>query len=268
MEAYENKPLLVKGKIRKHKLISNNYGEMVIEAPQIAKRAKPGQFVMLSRWQIKNLLLKRPFSFYQINPQEGRFTILYKIVGKGTEILSNSKIGDEIELIGPCGNGFLLPKEANRIALVARGIGIATLLPLAQEASNRGIEIYSFLSAREKSLLLGRDSLESLSFHTFYTTDDGSKGRKGKVTYFLEELLKENKVNFEAVYTCGSKRLAQHIQELQQKFHFFSYVSLEERMGCGIGACKGCVIRTCHGYQRVCKEGPVFPLEEVMFYER
>lgn len=268
MKAKQNKPVLVKGKVRKNKLISGNYGEIIIEAPTIVQRAKPGQFVMLSRWQIKNLLLKRPFSFYQIDTQRGVFTILYKIVGKGTEILSNSKSGDEVELIGPCGNSFSLPPKMDRIALVARGIGVATLLPLAEEAREEGIEIYSFLSAREKTLLLGRDNLESLSSRTFYTTDDGLEGATGKVTSFLEELLKDNKVHFGAIYTCGSKRLARHIQELQQKYHFSAYISLEERMGCGIGACKGCVINTIYGYRRVCKEGPVFPLEEVIFDEK
>lgn len=114
---------------------------------------------------------------------------------------------------------------------------------------------------------MGKDNLEPLSSHIFYTTDDDWKGTDGKVTFLLEELLKGNTVDFQAVYVCGSKRLARHIKELQKEYRFAAYVSLEERMGCGIGACKGCVINTIHGYRRVCKEGPVFSLEEVILNE-
>ncbi|MFA6711568.1 MAG: dihydroorotate dehydrogenase electron transfer subunit [Candidatus Caldatribacteriota bacterium] len=262
-----NKPMFVKGRVIENKLIKDGYFIITIDSPDITSKAKPGQFVMLSSWQMENLFLKRPFSFYNIDSEQGVFTIFYKIVGKGTKILSQSKAGDEVELIGPCGNGFSFPINTKRIALVARGIGIATLLPLALEAKKRGIEIYSFLSAREKTLLLGKDKLEPLSSHIFYTTDDDWKGTDGKVTFLLEELLKGNTVDFQAVYVCGSKRLARHIKELQKEYRFAAYVSLEERMGCGIGACKGCVINTIHGYRRVCKEGPVFSLEEVILNE-
>ena len=262
-----DKPLYVKGRVIENKPIRDGYYEIIIESPDISQKAKPGQFVMLSRWPMENLFLKRPFSFYNIASGQGTFTIFYKIVGKGTKILSQSKAGNEVELIGPCGNGFSFPVNAKRIALVARGIGVATLLPLALEAKNEGIEIYSFLSAREKALLLGKDRLKPLSSHLFYTTDDDWKGTDGRVTFFLEELLKGSTVDFQAVYVCGSKRLARHIKELQKEYRFAAYVSLEERMGCGIGSCKGCVINTIHGYRRVCKEGPVFSLEEVIFNE-
>ncbi|HNR66036.1 MAG TPA: dihydroorotate dehydrogenase electron transfer subunit [Atribacterota bacterium] len=267
MKSAENKPLFVTGKVLENRNINGDYFEIVIEAPDIARNARPGQFVMLSRWNINNLFLKRPFSFYQIDAEQGRFAILYKKIGKGTEILSQSKKADQVELIGSCGNGFSLPENVGKIALVARGIGVATLLPLAIEGKKKGLEIYSFLSAREKNLLLGPDKLGPLSSHIFYTTDDDWKGTDGKVTFFLEELLKNNRTDFEAVYVCGSKRLARHIRELQKEYHFAAYISLEERMGCGIGACKGCVINTIYGYQRVCKEGPVFPLEEVILNE-
>lgn len=262
-----NKPMFVKGRVIENKLIKDGYFIITIDSPDITSKAKPGQFVMLSSWQMENLFLKRPFSFYNIDSGQGIFTIFYKTVGKGTKILSQSKAGDEVELIGPCGNGFSFPINTKRIALVARGIGIATLLPLALEAKKRGIEIYSFLSAREKTLLLGKDKLKPLSSHIFYTTDDDWKGTDGKVTFLLEELLKGNTVDFQVVYVCGSKRLARHIKELQKEYRFAAYVSLEERMGCGIGACKGCVINTIHGYRRVCKEGPVFSLEEVILNE-
>jgi len=255
--------ILIKGKIVEQINLNSNYHKMKIEAPQIAQKAKPGQFVMLSKWKIKELFLKRPFSFYNIEPNLGTFDILYKNAGKGTQILTESKIGDLVELIGPVGNGFKIPKNTHNIAIVARGIGIASLLPLMLESKQKGIEVYSFISARMENLLLYSDKIEAISKETVYSTDDGSRGAKGKVTDFLEKILKE--IVIDVVYTCGSKRLTNHIRNLQKKYNFLAYVSLEEHMACGIGACKGCVRKTKDGYKRVCKEGPVFPVEEVIF---
>jgi len=255
--------ILTKGKIVEQIDLNNNYHKVKIEAPQIVQKATPGQFVMLSKWKIKELFLKRPFSFHNIEPNSDTFDILYKNVGKGTQILAESKIGDLVELIGPLGNGFKIPENTHKIAIVARGIGIAPLLPLMLESKHKGIEVYSFLSARTKNLLLYNDKIDSISKETFYTTDDGAKGVKGKVTDFLEKILKE--IVIDVVYTCGSKRLTKHIKKLQKKYNFLAYVSLEEHMACGIGACKGCVCKTKSGYKRVCREGPVFPVEEVIF---
>ncbi len=255
--------ILTKGKIVEQINLNNNHHKIKIEAPQIVQKAIPGQFVMLSKWKIKELFLKRPFSFYNIEPDLGTFDILYKNVGKGTQILTESKTGDLIELIGPLGNGFETPESVYNIAIVARGIGIAPLMPLMLESKQKGIKIYSFLSAQTENLLLYSDKIESISKKTFYTTDDGSKGAKGKVTNFLEKVLEETAID--VVYTCGSKRLVQHIKKLQKKYNFLAFVSLEEHMACGIGACKGCVHKTVNGFKRVCKEGPVFPVEEVIF---
>ncbi len=263
MENNVNIPFYKTGKVIENKIIRDGYYKITIEAPEIAEAAKPGQFVMLSRWNMKHLLLKRPFSFFTIDARKGTFTIFYKIIGKGTGLLSESIPNDKVELIGPCGNGFSLPPKIKNIAVVARGIGVATMMPLVLEAKKIGLDIYSFISAREKSLLFGKEELEAISTHIYTTTDDDWQGSDGKVTFFLEELLKSNTC-IDIVYTCGSRRLARHIKELQKEYLFSAYISLEERMGCGIGSCKGCVINTVHGYRRVCKEGPVFSLEEVI----
>jgi len=187
--------VITKGKILEQINLDNNYYRIKIEAPQIAKEAKPGQFVMLSKWKIKELFLKRPFSFYNIEPNLGTFDILYKNIGKGTQILAESKIGDSVELIGPLGDGFKIPENAHNIAIVARGIGIAPLMPLILECKQKGINIYSFLSAQTENLLLYNDKIESISKKIFYTTDDGSKGAKGIVTNFLGKVLEETNIN-------------------------------------------------------------------------
>ena len=266
MEKLKNKnSMLVKGKVIEQYNLGNGYYKIKIYAPKIARRAKPGQFVMLSMWKTKDPFLKRPFSFHNIEPDLGRFDILYKEKGKGTQIMSKSKAGDLVELIGPLGNGFKIPEDINNIAIVARGIGIATLMPLILESKKRGIAIYAFLSAQTGNLLLCSNEINSISKKVFYTTDDGSKGAKGIVTNFLQNVLKEEVID--VVYVCGSKRLTIHIRNLQRKYNFLAFVSLEEHMACGIGACKGCVHKTKDGYKRVCKEGPIFPVEEVIFNE-
>ncbi len=264
MEKLKNKnSILVKGKVIKQFSLGNDYHKIKIYAPQIAKKAKAGQFVMLSMWETKDPFLKRPFSFHNIEPDLGTFDILYKEKGKGTQLMAKSKVGDLVELIGPLGNGFKIPEGINNIAIVARGIGIAPLLQLMLESKRMGIETYAFLSAQTENLLLCNNEIKLISKKIFYTTDDGSKGAKGKVTKFLEKVLKETVID--VVYVCGSKRLTKHIQKLQKEYNFLAFVSLEERMACGIGACKGCVHKTKDGYKRVCKEGPVFPVEEVIF---
>jgi len=188
-------PILTKGKIIEQINLNNNYYRIKIKAPQIAQEAKPGQFVMLSKWKIKELFLKRPFSFCHIEPNSGTFDILYKNIGKGTQILDESKIGDSVELIGPLGDGFKIPENTHNIAIVARGIGIAPLMPLILECKQKGINIYSFLSAQTENLLLYNDKIESISKKIFYTTDDGSKGAKGIVTNFLGKVLEETNIN-------------------------------------------------------------------------
>jgi len=256
-------PIMVKGNLVENINLNTNYYKMRIKAPQITRKAKPGQFVMLSTWRTKDPFLKRPFSFCKIEPNTGTFDILYKVIGKGTQIMAKTKIGDLVELIGPLGNGFKIPENAKNIAVVARGIGIAPLMPLILESKRREIGVYAFLSAQTDNLFLYNNEIELISKKVFYTTDDGSKGARGMVTNFLEKVLGEKVID--VVYVCGSKRLTRHIRDLKRKYNFLAFVSLEEHMACGIGACKGCVHKTKNGYKRVCKEGPVFPVEEVIF---
>lgn len=260
-----NIPIMRKGNLIEQINLNFNYYRMKIKAPQIAEKAKPGQFIMLSMWKTKDPFLMRPFSFHKIESDQGTFDILYKEKGKGTQIMAKSKAGDSVELIGPLGNGFKIPEGISNIAIVARGIGIAPLFPLMLESKRMGIEPYVFLSAQTDNLLLCNNEIKLISKKVFYTTDDGSKGAKGKVTNFLEKVLKETVID--VVYVCGSERLTKHIQKLQKEYNFLAFVSLEERMACGIGACKGCIHKTKNGYKRVCKEGPVFPVEELIFNE-
>lgn len=247
--------------------IIKNHFILKIFSPEIVKEAIPGQFVMLSAWKQWDPLLRRPFTFNRIFYKEGSFELLYKKVGKGTEIMSNLKAGDQVSLLGPLGNGIKFPKNIKRIAIVCRGIGVAPMLAIIDKAKEKGIDIYAYLSAATEDLLLVKKEIKRKAKSLYITTDDASLGIPGKVTDFLEKTLKDTKID--AVYTCGSKRLKRHIEKLKELYGFNAWVILEEHMACGFGACKGCACKAKKDndhkdkYFLVCKDGPVFPVDEV-----
>ncbi len=247
--------------------IIKNHFIIKIFSPEIVKKAIPGQFVMLSAWEQSDPLLRRPFTFNRIFYEEGSFELLYKKVGKGTEIMSNLKTGDQVNLLGPLGNGIKFPKNIKRIAIVCRGIGVAPMLAIIDEAKEKGIDIYAYISAATKDLLLVKKEIKQMAKSLYITTDDASLGTSGKVTDFLEKTLKDTKID--AVYTCGSKRLKRHIEKLKELYGFNAWVILEEHMACGFGACKGCACKAKKDnnhkdkYFLVCRDGPVFPIDEV-----
>ena len=247
--------------------IIKNHFIIKIFSPEIVKKAIPGQFVMLSAWEQSDPLLRRPFTFNRIFCEEGSFELLYKKVGKGTEIMSNLKTGDQVNLLGPLGNGIKFPKNIKRIAIVCRGIGVAPMLAIIDEAKEKGIDIYAYISAATKDLLLVKNKIKQMAKSLYITTDDASLGTSGKVTDFLEKTLKDTKID--AVYTCGSKRLKRHIEKLKELYGFNAWVILEEHMACGFGACKGCACKAKKDnnhkdkYFLVCRDGPVFPIDEV-----
>ena len=247
--------------------IIKNYFILKIYAPEIVKKAIPGQFVMLSAWEQRDPLLRRPFTFNRFFSTEGSFEILYKKIGKGTEIMSHLKTGDQLSLLGPLGNGIKFPKNIKRIAIVCRGIGVAPMLAIIDKAKEKGIDIYAYLSATTKDLLLRKEEIKEKAKLIYITTDDASLGAGGKVTDFLAQTLINTKMD--VVYTCGSKRLKNHIESLKEIYGFKAWVILEEHMACGIGACKGCAIKAkkvnCQkdSYLLVCKDGPVFPIDKV-----
>jgi dihydroorotate dehydrogenase electron transfer subunit len=250
--------------------LTENYYLIKIEAPQIVAQAIPGQFVMLQAWEYGIPLLRRPFSFHRLSPESGTFELLYVKVGKGTEIMSRLGPGDRITVLGPAGNGITWPENPKRIAVVGRGIGVAPMLAILDEAERREIESYAYLSARNGNMLLRKDEMEKKAIMVRVTTDDASEGISGNVTSFLEQDL--SKMKFDAVYTCGSRRLKRHVEELKNRHGFAAWVLLEQLMACGRGECKGCAVRMKdyegrsgdYGkYALVCKDGPVFPVEEV-----
>ncbi|CEP69227.1 Cytochrome-c3 hydrogenase, gamma subunit [Moorella glycerini] len=263
--------MYVKGKIIEQRKVAPEYNILIIEQAEIARKARPGQFIMLQAWERRDIVVPRPFSLYRIVPEKGQLHILYKIRGKATLEISRRLPGEEVNLIGPLGNGAVLPESGN-IALLGRGIGAAPLMAIAETASNRGLEVYTFLSAGNRELLLGLGEFNCYSSKVILSTDDGEENEGRLLTVLLEELIAREGLKIKTVFTCGSKRLAKGLLPMESRYNFTAYVLLEEVMACGIGSCKGCVCKvkdasTPEGYtyKRVCKDGPVFLVNEVIW---
>lgn len=205
-------------------------------------------------------LLKRPFSIF--NYDESTLHFLYRICGKGTLSLSRFKEGTAIQLVGPLGNSYPAP-EGDFIA-VAGGIGIASLLPLLQKFEKRA---YLFYGARDKDELVMMDEAKRAAKELFIATDDGSEGKKGFITALLSDFLGASRITHRAsrLYACGPTPMLKAVAEITRDKGIPCYVSLEEHMACGIGACLGCIVKTTSGQKRVCKEGPVFAAEEILW---
>ncbi len=223
-------------------------------------------------------LLKRPFSIHRIVDND--FQLLYKVVGKGTYILSKKKPGDILDVIGPLGNGFPVNKTQNNIILVAGGLGIAPIFALAEKLIppipplKKG-EFQSpplgkpvlFYGARTKKELLCTEDLKSIGISTVISTDDGSFGHKGSITDILKKHLSRypSLVTDSVLFACGPKPMLKSLSSLSRKNKIKGYITLEENMACGLGACLGCVINTKNGFKCVCKDGPVFSIDEIIW---
>ncbi len=265
----------IKAKILSHKKIAPGYFLLKLDAPAIAKLSLPGQFVHLRVLDSDIPLLRRPFSLHRINPDS--IELLYQLKGEGTRILSERKKDEMVDLIGPLGNGFDLTDipEGKNIVLIGGGIGTAPLVTLANAILKRydRTKLTFFLGARSQELILGEGEIRHSGINCLISTDDGSYGEKGPVTRLFEKKLADWKERPGMVFTCGPKGMLKVMGSLSRRFKFPCQVSLEENMGCGIGACLGCAvrIRTTRGrdesfeYKRVCKDGPVFLASEVIF---
>lgn len=265
----------VDGIIIKNQKIHTSYYLLELRCPPIANEAKPGQFVMLKPSYLNYPLLRRPFSISKYYPlhhphktKRGHFTILYKKVGLGTEMMSHLHEGQKINLIGPLGNGYTLPPLPSqpKILLIGGGIGVASLLSLYTILKDQ--KMFVFIGGKTKNdILCEKEFLQGENTELYIATEDGSYGKKGTVvSLFFSKLNQFSSDKDLYIYTCGpSGMLKSMAKKLVQK-RWFVQASLESRMGCGLGACWGCVVKTIdpdNPYRRVCKEGPVFNLKEI-----
>jgi len=237
------------------------YHLICVETPDIVATAKAGQFVTVRCGE--KLALRRPLSIHQLT-DPGYLYLLFKVVGKGTVWLSQRSKGEKLDLLGPLGKGFSIEPASRKLLLVAGGIGIAPLVFLAQKGVSEGMLVKLLLGARTKGELHPQ-KYQPGGIETIITTEDGSTGKKGKVTDILSKYIGWA----DQIYACGPIAMYQTIADQRQQWLRKKpvQISLEVRMGCGIGACFSCSIRTKKGMKRVCRDGPVFNLDEVILEE-
>ncbi|MCE5235989.1 MAG: dihydroorotate dehydrogenase electron transfer subunit [Clostridiaceae bacterium] len=254
--------MLQQGIILENQKIAKDVFRMRLHAGDIAAQVKPGQFIMLKCWEGYDPLLMRPFSVNSADGAKQELVLLYKVVGKGTRLMADLRPGDETSLLGPLGNGFPLAGGAKRIALIGRGIGMAPLRLLAQRALEGGTLVHAYLSASSPEQLYDREVYEALNIPVSCTVCSGEL-----VTDLFAKDLRTMK--FDAAYLCGSRRLMRETDALADAYGFEAYVSVEEHMACGVGACKSCAcaLREQNGEVRngyVCKDGPVFAIKRLV----
>ncbi len=264
------------GEILKNEGIRENYFLMKVKLPESFDDPKPGQFVMIRIAGLSEPFLGRPISIYSFrrSKSSAEIELLYRIVGKGTQILAGLIAGSQLEIHGPLGGAYAVFPEKENIVFIAGGIGVAPLSLLAQYLCKsvciEPSRMSFYLGAQTAKEIVGLEKLSSLCYNMQICTDDGSKGRKLFVTQaFAEDIKKYDPVNT-AVYACGPKGMLKALAGIIGKSEFHCQVSLEERMACGTGACMGCAVAIKDksgdvAYRRICSDGPVFNLEEVIW---
>ncbi|MGB7296160.1 MAG: dihydroorotate dehydrogenase electron transfer subunit [Candidatus Aminicenantales bacterium] len=248
----------------------NDYTLLELRSPRIARRSKPGQFLMVRVSNQPYPLLRRPLSIHARD--EDGIEIFFARTGLGTEILADKKRGDALDIIGPLGKGFIIPKAAKgkTFCLVGGGRGIAPLYFLARELRAKGGRPRIFYGGKTEADLPLLGKLAAMKTEVFISTDDGSLGFRGFASAMFEkELARSDRPD--GIYACGPEPMLRKIGEIAAELKIPVQISLESIMGCGIGACWGCVkeIRTPGGSEwiKICEEGPVFPVDKVVWGE-
>ncbi|AOM83252.1 dihydroorotate dehydrogenase electron transfer subunit [Salisediminibacterium beveridgei] len=239
-------------------LVAQEVYELKVSAPDLADAAEAGQFLHIQTGQFGQPLLRRPISIADIDRVEGTLTCLYKVVGKGTAVLAGRQENESLNILGPLGNGFPINQieRGSHVILIGGGVGIPPLYFLAKELVEKGIQCSAYLGFRSaEDVFYDKEFEEFCDVHI--ATEDGSYGHKGYVTDIVST---EGVVTY---YACGPKPM---LTKVKHQLPIQGFLSLEERMGCGVGACLACVCptNTEQQYAKVCSDGPVFPSKEVI----
>ena len=238
--------------INSNKKIANDVYEMKLSG-SVKDFTAPGQFVNI---ELEGLYLRRPISINDWT--ENTITIIYKVVGRGTEQMSRMTAGEELDVLTGLGNGFDVDVECERPLLVGGGVGVPPLYRLAKELLARGKKVSVVLGFNTAKEIFYADEFRALGAEVYISTADGSVGTKG----FVTDAIREGEVEFDYFYSCGPLPM---LKALCDNTTVSGELSFEERMGCGFGACMGCSCKTLTGNKRICKEGPVMKREEIIW---
>ncbi len=281
-------------RILDNRKITGNYYKLSFAATGSFKTAQPGHFLEIKVTGGREPFLRKPLGIHRIYRKDEKAIceVLYEVIGEGTKRLSQRKSGEQIDIIGPLGNGFKLQDPGSRLhILVAGGIGAAPLVYLAQKLVKvsrqkagpaYGGKSVVLLGAKTKKHILCENEFKNLGCNVKITTDDGSKGHKGVVTGILEQVLLGRGIpcgrlgnlrtlkqgGHEArpyvIYACGPKPMLKEVARIASENNIPCQVLLEEYMACGVGVCLGCAVATKDGYKMVCEDGTVFKADEIV----
>ncbi len=242
-----------------------------VESGEMCKLAKPGQFLEIKVLKGSEPLLRRPISIYNVDENNNLIEFIFQVKGKGTKILSEVEVGQEIDIIGPIGNGKFDIKKYENAAIIGGGIGVFPLYELAKRLGEAGTEnINTYLGFRSKDFVVLENEFQNVSTNLTITTDDGSYKEQGFAINKLKEDIESLEKNGDAtdiIFACGPLPMLKAVQQLALEKNIPCQISLEEKMACGLGACLGCAVKLADTeelqYKHVCKDGPVFWAKEV-----
>ncbi len=249
--------------------VGPEYLRMGLAFGELARIARPGQFVMVRLPDRRIPLLRRPFSIHSRLVERGEvcgFELLYKVVGQGTEALSKMKAGEVLDVLGPLGNGYSCAQDIRDVFLVAGGVGVASLYYLALAlAEHRAVKSTVFLGGYSASDILCREGFESMGTKVRITTEDGSLGEKGVITSLLQKEL-DLDGRPDMIYACGPQAMLKAVGDIAAMHSVSCQISLEPAMACGFGVCLGCAVEKAGSpgtYFHACADGPVFDSGDV-----
>ena len=253
-----------------HRWVNKRYKYLRLAAQaNLAGATKPGQFYQLKCPATADLqpFLLRPMSVYGVGPDAGTIEFLYNVTGVGTHALSDLDVGGHMDIVGPLGNVFAFEQTFTRVMVVVRGVGLATLAPLVQHAAAVGIKITALMSARAPQDLMREEFLRGVEADVHCVYDSDGTSAVQNVEVLVRRLLDVERPN--VVYTCGSHRILMLLQRVLADYpQIRGEVAMEQRMACGMGVCLSCVrLFDNNGdkqFLRVCREGPVFPIRDVV----
>lgn len=259
----------VQAKLIKKEQLTKDIYKFSVKAPSIVSTAKPGNFIEIRVSDQTEPFLRRPISIYNMEKQDGILEFIFQVKGNGTEILSKKQEGEKIDIIGPLGYGTFKYENYSNLAIIGGGIGVFPLYELAKCAKKDNKEVNVYLGFRNKEVVVLEDEFRSVSDKLVITTDDGSYAEKGFAISYLEKDILEGKID--SIYACGPLPMLRAVKKLAEEKDIPCQVSLEEKMGCGLGVCLGCAVKTAKSsedapeYWHVCKAGPVFQARDVDF---